>query len=75
MVQLFLPSCASYHKPPCTDEEVRDPNRRVSGIVAFTRPGGRRAAAAQELGEEIPEVGGYGAQASSGDPSVNPAPS
>ena len=35
MVEVFLPSGASYHKPPYTDEEVRDLNRRASGIVAF----------------------------------------
>ena len=59
MVEVFLPSGASYHKPPYTDEEVRDLNRRVSGIVAFTRPGGRRAAAEETSGdaETGPEPG------------------
>ena len=59
MVEVFLPSGASYHKPPYTDEEVRDLNRRVSGIVAFTRPGGQRAAAEETSGdaETGPEPG------------------
>ena len=56
MVEVFLPSGASYHKPPYTDEEVRDLNRRVSGIVAFTRPGGQRAAAPGDAGSG-PEQG------------------
>jgi hypothetical protein len=74
MVQVFLPSGASYHQPPYTDEEVRDLNRRVSNIVSFTRPGGQRAAAEETAGENAGSSGD-GAHTSPGDPGVDPAPS
>ena len=63
------------HVTPYTDEEVADLYRRMSNIVSFTRPGGRRAAAALQPSGEDPEVGGDGAQAPPGDPGVDPAPS
>ena len=67
MVEVFSPSGASYHQPPYTDEEVRDLNRRVSGIVAFTRPGGQRAAAPGDSGSG-PEQGPVQRLGERGDP-------
>lgn len=58
MVEVYLPGGASYRQPPYTGEEVRDLNRRVSGIVSFTHPGGQRAAAAPEPGDWLPLAAG-----------------
>jgi hypothetical protein len=43
MVQVVLPSGFIYHTPPYTDEELADLYRRVSDIVAFTRPSALKA--------------------------------
>ena len=67
MVEVFLPSGASYHKPPYTDEEVRDLNRRASGIVAFTRPGGQRAVVPGDAASE-PTQGPVQRPGGRGDP-------
>ena len=75
MVKVVLPSGLIYHKPPYTDAEVAEMHRRMSHIVSFTRPGGRRAAAAPEPGGEEAEPGGDDAVASPGDHGVDPAPS
>jgi hypothetical protein len=75
MVKIVLPCGFIYHQPPYTDAEVADLYRRMSGIVSFTRPGGQRAAAAQEPGDEEAGAGCNEAGASPEDPRVNPAPS
>ena len=51
MVKVVLPCGFIYHEPPYTDAEVADMYRRLSNIVSFTRPGGRRAAAEETSGD------------------------
>ena len=59
MVKVVLPSGLIHHAPPYTDAEVDEMYRRMSTIVSFTRPGGRRAAEEETSGdaETGPEPG------------------
>ena len=68
MVKVVLPSGLIHHEPPYTDAEVADLYRRMSNIVSFTRPGGRRAAA------DTSGDAGSGPEPGPEDPGPGPVP-